>query len=416
MELFVSEKNVQEVTDLQTSVNYTPNNWRIVSLEEITLEIGSGVTPRGGETSYQQDGIALIRSQNVLMNKLSLNNVAFISLETHQSMLRSAIIPGDVLLNITGASIGRVAVVPESLKVANVNQHVCKIRLKQTAFPRFISYFLSSTKGQSQILGSQFGTTRQGLNYGNVRALRIPLPPLPEQRAITRILQTAQSAIQARRNELDLERERKAALMQHLFTHGTRGEATKMTEIGKMPESWCLQKLGDVITLQRGFDLPTDQRLPGNIPVVSSSGISGTHAVAKVSGPGVITGRYGTIGQVFYIENDFWPLNTTLFVKDFKGNNPLFISYFLQTINLQTLNDKTSVPGINRNHAHMILVCLPSKEEQLEMAKIFAACDSKLAALEKEIALQEELFRALLEELMSGQLAALPLVEEPEKG
>ncbi|HAW54594.1 MAG TPA: hypothetical protein DCX29_06525, partial [Hyphomonas sp.] len=96
---------------------------------------------------------------------------------------------------------------------------------------------------------------------------------------------------------------------------------------------WRKCELGDVIELKRGYDLPSRLRTGGEFPLISSSGRSDTHDQSKVSGPGVVTGRYGTIGQVFYIEEDFWPLNTTLYVRDFKGNNPRFIYYFLQGLN-----------------------------------------------------------------------------------
>src|ERR687886_2444221 len=105
-----------------------------------------------------------------------------------------------------------------------------------------------------------------------------------------------------------------------------------------MSAKWIECRLGDVLTLQRGFDLPNQQRRDGNIPIVSSSGISGYHNEAKVKAPGVVTGRYGTLGEVFYISKDFWPLNTTLYIRDFKGNDPKFISYFLQTLNLAHQN------------------------------------------------------------------------------
>lgn len=139
-----------------------------------------------------------------------------------------------------------------------------------------------------------------------------------------------------------------------------------------------LAPLGDIVTLQRGFDLPTDQRLSGSIPVISSSGRSGAHAKAVVSGPGVVTGRYGTIGKVFYVPEDFWPLNTTLFVRDFKGNDPRFISYLLQTVDFESCSDKSSVPGVNRNHLHAIRVPAIPIVEQREIAAILGALDDKI--------------------------------------
>ena len=114
------------------------------------------------------------------------------------------------------------------------------------------------------------------------------------------------------------------------------------------------------------------------MPIVSSSGISGWHAEARASGPGVVTGRYGTIGQVFYVQQDYWPLNTTLYVRDFKGNDPLFVSYLLRTIDFESCSDKSSVPGVNRNHLHLIKVALPPLPEQLGIAAILGALDDKI--------------------------------------
>ena len=94
-------------------------------------------------------------------------------------------------------------------------------------------------------------------------------------------------------------------------------------------DGWRSCVLGDLIQLKRGYDLPNSDRRFGSIPIVSSSGVSGWHDEVKVRAPGVVTGRYGTIGQVFFVEEDFWPLNTTLYVQDFKGNNERFISYDL---------------------------------------------------------------------------------------
>ena len=115
---------------------------------------------------------------------------------------------------------------------------------------------------------------------------------------------------------------------------------------------WKEYNLGDVINLKRGYDLPNQNRTPGEIPIFSSSGITDYHIIAMRDGPGVITGRYGTIGKVFYSENPYWPLNTTLYVQDFKGNNPKFIFYFLQGLDYEKYSDKSAVPGINRNEIH----------------------------------------------------------------
>ena len=138
---------------------------------------------------------------------------------------------------------------------------------------------------------------------------------------------------------------------------------------------WRECKLGDAITLQRGFDLPSQTRRSGTVPIVSSSGVSGFHDVVGIRGPGVVTGRYGTIGKVFFMQEDFWPLNTTLFVKDFKGNNPQFVSYLLKTIDFESASDKSSVPGVNRNDLHQIEIVLPGARDQTAIAQMLGAHD-----------------------------------------
>ena len=136
-----------------------------------------------------------------------------------------------------------------------------------------------------------------------------------------------------------------------------------------MTEHWSMCPLGDLITLQRGFDLPSRLRKPGNIPIISSAGITDFHDSAMMEGPGVITGRYGTIGDVFYTEDKHWPLNTTLFVRDFKGNDPLFIYYLLQTIDFKSCSGKSGVPGVNRHDVHELTVTKIPYEHQHSIAK-----------------------------------------------
>ncbi|HHL8292246.1 TPA: restriction endonuclease subunit S [Escherichia coli] len=126
-----------------------------------------------------------------------------------------------------------------------------------------------------------------------------------------------------------------------------------------MGSKWKICELGEFIELKRGYDLPKNSRTKGTVPIISSSGLTDYHNEAMVKGPGVITGRYGTIGEVFYIEDDFWPLNTTLYVIDFKGNEPLFVYYLLHTLSYSDYTDKAAVPGINRNHLHKAKIRVP---------------------------------------------------------
>ena len=158
---------------------------------------------------------------------------------------------------------------------------------------------------------------------------------------------------------------------------------------------WRESKLGDVITLKRGYDLPQQRRKMGPFPIVSSSGVTDHHIEAKVKGPGVVTGRYGTLGEVFYIQGDFWPLNTSLYVQDFKGNDPRFVSFFLRTLNFGTKNAAGAVPGVNRNHLHAMDVRIPSLPVQRRIGGILSAYDELIENNQRRIKILEDMARSL---------------------
>lgn len=158
---------------------------------------------------------------------------------------------------------------------------------------------------------------------------------------------------------------------------------------------WLETTLGDVIELKRGYDLPQAQRKQGTVPIVSSSGICDFHNKAMVKAPGVVTGRYGTIGQVYYITQDFWPLNTSLYVRDFKGNDPKFISYFLKTLDFLAYSDKGAVPGVNRNHLHMAQVKIPPVTTQRAIACILGDLDDKIGLNNKINQTLEQIAQAI---------------------
>ena len=162
-----------------------------------------------------------------------------------------------------------------------------------------------------------------------------------------------------------------------------------------MVNDWLKVSLGEVVTLQRGFDLPSQKRKTGKVPIVSSSGVSDYHSDVGVKGPGVVTGRYGTIGKVFFIQEDYWPLNTTLWVKDFHGNDPKFSSYLLRTVDFNSCSDKSSVPGVNRNDLHRIPVLLPPLPTQRAIASVLGTLDELIELNRETTEILEEMARAL---------------------
>jgi|GEM_PF-145634 len=227
-----------------TKLGWIPEEWEVVRLGNKTQKVGSGKTPKGGEAVYKQAGRPLIRSQNVGWGQLLLKDIAFIDEELHNTFKSTEVQKGDVLLNITGASIGRCALVSEELIGGNVNQHVCIVRTEESVQPLFLVYYLLSSKGQNQINSFQAGGNRQGLNFEQIRSFPIPLPPLPEQQKIAQILSTWDMAIQKTEQLIAKKQERKKGLMQQLLTGKKRfgefvkSDKMKETKLGWIPEDW----------------------------------------------------------------------------------------------------------------------------------------------------------------------------------
>ncbi|MEW5560265.1 restriction endonuclease subunit S [Enterobacter asburiae] len=140
------------------------------------------------------------------------------------------------------------------------------------------------------------------------------------------------------------------------------------------------RRLGDLITLKRGYDLPEKVRIAGPYPVISSAGVSGWHNEYKVEGPGVVTGRYGTLGEMYYVEDEYWPHNTALYVQDFKGNDPKYIFYLLSCLGRIRTSDKSAVPGVNRNELHeMAVPAIEDLTSQIKIREALESVDEKIA-------------------------------------
>lgn len=176
-----------------------------------------------------------------------------------------------------------------------------------------------------------------------------------------------------------------------------------MVDERKLPEGWGIKKLSEVAPLQRGFDLPTGKIKKGSYPVVYSNGISNYHNEFKVKGPGVITGRSGTIGKVHYSDGNYWPHNTALWVTDFKDNNPRFIYYLYTYVNLEKFATGSGVPTLNRNDVHSFEVLVPSCSEQKSIAEALSDTDSLIQSIEKLIDKKKKIKQGTMQQLLTGK-------------
>ena len=257
--------------------------WPKVPLKYLVSKIGSGKTPKGGAEVYTSSGVMLLRSQNVHFDGLRLDDVVYIDDEMDRDMASTRVQPNDVLLNITGASIGRCTVVPEVFDAANVNQHVCIIRPELgRLLPRYLNLVLQSPTIQDEIWFGENGSSREGLNFEQVGAFEIPLPPLPVQQRIADQAQaevlTVERLIQQNQHLLDVLAEKRRALIAHAVTRGLNPAAplreSGIEWLGALPAHWRLLPLRRVIrTLDQGWS-PVASNLPAE---------EGEHGVLKLS-------------------------------------------------------------------------------------------------------------------------------------
>lgn len=181
-------------------------------------------------------------------------------------------------------------------------------------------------------------------------------------------------------------------------------EGYKQTEVEVIPEDWKVTTIGDFAPLQRGFDLPTTKVEAGDYPVVYSNGIVRNHKDFQVKGAGIVTGRSGTIGKVHYIESDFWPHNTTLWVTSFGDAHVKFVYYLFKYIGFERFKSGSGVPTLNRNDAHSFKITVPTKvDEQTAIATALSDIDNLIQSLEKLIAKKEAIKTGAMQQLLTGK-------------
>ena len=176
------------------------------------------------------------------------------------------------------------------------------------------------------------------------------------------------------------------------------------SELGEVPEGWEVGPLDSVLVLQRGFDLPSTQRTPGVYPVLAASGPSGTHNEFMVRGPGVTTGRSGVLGNVFYVHDDFWPLNTSLWVKEFRHSMPAYAFHLLRGLDFGMFNAGSAVPTLNRNHVHNLPTLLPPMKLIAAFERIATVSLKRQKHNDEQSLTLAALRDALLPKLISGEL------------
>lgn len=261
---------------------------------------------------------------------------------------------------------------------------VFRIKDERVLLPKYLMMWFTRSEFDRHACFLAVGGVRGSLEWEDFLEMELPIPSIEKQREIVKEYNTVVNRIKLNEQLNKKLEETAQALYRHWFVDfefpisaeqaasmgkpelegkpykSSGGKMVWNEELGKkVPEGWEVGIIGDLFTLQRGHDLPTQSRVNGDYPIFASTGITEYHNDFKIDRPTVITGRSGSLGELFYYEQPCWPLNTTLYIKDFGKATPLFSLYFLQSINLKEIGTGSAVPTLNRNHIHSIPQELP---------------------------------------------------------
>ena len=360
----------------QTEVGVIPEDWEIDYIENLAY-----ITTGGRNT---QDRVAdgqypfFVRSQTVER----INSYSF---------------DGEAVLT-AGDGVGTGKVFHYINGKFDAHQRVYRISDFNERISGYYFYLYFSTRFFNRIMQMTAKSSVDSVRRGMIARMPVALPPtLAEQRAIAEALSDADALIESLEQLIAKKRLIKQGAMQELLTGKKR--------LPGFSGEWETKSLGEIAPLQRGFDLPNPKLKRGPYPVVYSNGVLNHHAAFQVKGPGVVTGRSGTIGAVTYVEENYWPHNTSLWVTSFRDNDPKYIFYMYSRVGLEQFATGSGVPTLNRNDVHAFKVRFPpTKPEQTAIAAILSDIDAEIAALEAKLVKARQVKQGMMQELLTGRI------------
>lgn len=345
---------------------------------------------------FKPSGVPVLRISSIQNDSICDKTLVFVDPSDYKEKLdKYKVVDGDLLIAMSGATTGKVGFNQTGLTFL-LNQRVGKFEPSEHLEKRYL-YFYLCTKVQENLEISA-GAAQPNLRTHQIKEFQIPLPPLEEQKRIVSVLDEAFEGLnRARENaEANLEsaRELFERFCSNLFSRSGLG--------------WVQCTIGDVITLQRGKDITKKDQRKGAVPVVSSGGVKSYHDTAYAKGPGVIVGRKGSIGSVHFVSEDYWPHDTTLWVCNFKGNEPKLVYFLLRGLALTDLDTGTANPSLKRSLVHPISISWPTFNLQQNVVKELSDCSDKTLELKAHYISKlrdiSDLRQSLLQKAFAGAL------------
>lgn len=364
------------------------SEWKECKLGE-TGKIITGKTPSKDNPEDWGDEILFITPSDYKdYRKFAYDSIRKLSNTGVDRQKNKLLPPYSVLVTCIGSDMGKSVV---NMVPCITNQQINSIiPEKNVVDNNFLYYTTIDLYDTLRSFGGD-GTAVPILNKTDFENIDILLPPLPEQRAIASVLSSLDNKIDLLHRQNNTLEDMAETLFRQWF-------------VEEADEGWNVGKIEDFFILQRGFDLPIQNRTDGIYPIFSASGFSGRHTEYKAKAPGVTTGRSGLLGKVFFIIENFWPLNTSLFIKEYKIGTPLFSYFLLKTLDLESYNAGSAVPTLNRNHVHYHSIQIPPRVLIEEFESLMIPNFYKIQFNTNQIRTLEKLRDTLLPKLMNGEV------------
>ena len=350
--------------------------------------------------SKDDGGVLTFSPTNIVDNKLTTNcKNTYITRFKYDESPEIKIHNGDILFVKTGSTLGKSALVTGLLEDATLNPQVVVMRTNK-ADADFLAAMLITNHIISQVNSAKIGGAVPTLTETRIKDFDVAIPASEvEKEQIGQFFTHLDHLLTLHQRKYDKLVAIKKSMLEKMFPR----EGSRFPEIrfAGFAEPWERRKVSDIAPLQRGFDLPASNVKAGKYPVVMSNGIGGYHSEYKAKGPGVVTGRSGTIGKLHYIEDDYWPHNTALWVTSFKGNYPKFIYYLYQQLGLEHFSSGSGVPTLNRNDVHDAIVSVPCVDEQAQIAACFSQLDNLIILHQRKLEKLQAIKKSMLEKMFA---------------
>ena len=379
--------------------------WEIAKLGDISKNIQTG--PFGSQlhqSDYSECGIPVVMPKDLVGGKISEESIARVDKTHVERLCRHKIEVGDILYSRRG-DVGRCAHVTKKEEGWLCGTGCLRVTIDSIkADSRFVFFQLQHPDTVGWVEKHAVGATMLNLNTTILSSVPIRLPTLEIQKRIADILSAYDDLIENNQKQIKLLEEAAQRLYKEWFVdlRFPGHENTKIVD--GVPEGWSRTNINEILTFHRGYDLTKNEMKAGRYPVVGSTTVIGYHNEFKIKGPGIVTGRSGSLGKYQFIWDNFWPHNTSLYISDYKDHNIFFVYSLLQTVDFASLNNGGAIPTLNRNVLSNIEVIEPTDELQEMFAKIAEAQYRKIRNLEKQNNQLKMARDVLLPKLMSGEV------------